>query len=497
MKNTFSFYQGAQPGLQNFGARLMGAAGARQTAQDATLKALGAADQAAGKAALERSQAARMQAGGDALNDEAGFISNMSGLARPLAERAVNYYKSGNWGQIDPLTPNDDEGNPNAPIVLDRPTDAPLEPAQLDQVNLARKLRMATLAGKESTPEQIAKAGGEFQGQAITDKVQGDIAAGLMDRASARNQGGKLGEQIKVYNNIGSTGALYAPASGDVSVNNPLAQSSVAENLGKAQEASAKAAGAGEARVPPGYRVGPGGTLEAIPGGPADMRAGENDLRRQEREAAAADRKAKDLDTKVNHFSATLEKTGVPAFQSTLDDIKAVLTKFDGQDVPGLGATGMIPGFLLSDEGKDVRQKIATLRNIVLKDRSGAAVTDQEMRRLLEELGTGVFTTDEQFRNAVNNIEKRFNAVKSNAVAGVDDDVLRTYSERGGIPLERGQGAKPPASAPAAAAPGAPPAKAPNNRAPAPIAEGTTGKSASGKDIIFKGGKWVYAQGGV
>lgn len=486
MKNSFSFYQGAQGGLQNFGQRLIGGAAARQKSFDSTLNSLSQADLRAGQAAEHNAKAERMAAGGAELADEPTFLSNLSGISRPLVQKAIDFQRNGNWGVIQPLTPNDDEGNPNAPITLDLPGDAALSPQAMQMVNRARQTRAATMTGKESTPEQIAKAQGEFQGQGITDNVQADIAGGLMDRASARNQGGKLGQQIKLFDNAGDSGAIFSNATGNVVTDNALAQSTIAKQLAQAQEASAKASTAGDTRIPAGYRAAANGALEPIPGGPADIRVGEaaerrqeridaGNARTQERTAAGDAKRSADLDKRVNQFSATLEKSGVPAFDSVLGDIKATLSKFDGQDVPGLGATGQIPGFLLSDEGKDVRQKIATLRNIVLKDRSGAAVTDQELRRLLEELGTGVFTTDDQFRNAITNIEKRFGAIKQNAVAGVDDDVLHTYKDRGGMAIERGpnRGNAPAAGAPATpAAPGArPPLSSfvkPGAAAPAP-----------------------------
>ncbi|WP_344234517.1 hypothetical protein, partial [Cupriavidus gilardii] len=68
----------------------------------------------------------------------------------------------------------------------------------------------------------------------------------------------------------------------------------------------------------------------------------------------------------------------------------------------------------------------------------GAAVTNQELQRLLNELGTGVLSTDDQLRSGLANVRRNLDAVKRNVVAGVDEPTLREYQARGGLPLSRG-----------------------------------------------------------
>lgn len=144
------------------------------------------------------------------------------------------------------------------------------------------------------------------------------------------------------------------------------------------------------------------------------------------------------VDKKVTAFATQLDKTNVPQFESLLGDIEADLAKY--KDIPGYGGImGNLPIFLQSEEGKALRQKIATLRNLTLKDRSGAAVTNQELTRLLEELGTGMFKTDADLKRGLSGVRKNLDAVKQNVVAGIDDDTLTEYQNRGGIPLKRGK----------------------------------------------------------
>lgn len=152
----------------------------------------------------------------------------------------------------------------------------------------------------------------------------------------------------------------------------------------------------------------------------------------------AADAKNLDrVDKKVTAFATQLDKTNVPQFESLLSDIEADIGKF--KDIPGYGGImGNLPTFLQTEEGRSLRQKIATLRNLTLKDRSGAAVTNQELTRLLEELGTGMLKTDADLKRGLAGVRKNLDAVKQNVVAGVDDDTLNEYQQRGGLPLKRG-----------------------------------------------------------
>ena len=153
------------------------------------------------------------------------------------------------------------------------------------------------------------------------------------------------------------------------------------------------------------------------------------------------------LDKKVNAFSTQLDKTNIPQFESLLSDIEADISRFAKGDIPGYGpVAGNLPQFMLTREGQMLRQKIAQLQNLTLKDRSGAAVTNQELQRLLNEIGTGVFSTDDQLRSGLANVRRNLDAVKRNVVAGVDENTLREYQARGGLPLVRGEPQKPAAA---------------------------------------------------
>lgn len=152
-----------------------------------------------------------------------------------------------------------------------------------------------------------------------------------------------------------------------------------------------------------------------------------------------ASRKTEQTDKAVTKFSDTIQKEGIPELETAIAGAEGALGRYKKGEVPGVGrVAGAVPSALLSDEGNDVRQSIASVRNIVLNARSGAAVTDSELRRLVEELGTGLGQSEDALRRGLAKVRARLDVIKTNAAAGVSDDVLNTYRDRGGMDIRRG-----------------------------------------------------------
>lgn len=161
------------------------------------------------------------------------------------------------------------------------------------------------------------------------------------------------------------------------------------------------------------------------------------------RSDAVSRRESEKLEAGVQKYASTLQKEGIPELETAVAAAEGALGRYKKGEVPGVGRLeGAIPSALLSDEGNDVRQAVATVRNIVLNARSGAAVTDQELRRMVEELGTGLGQSEDALRRGLQKVRDRLESIKANAAAGVTDDVKGLYEERGGVRIQRG-GAKP------------------------------------------------------
>lgn len=158
-------------------------------------------------------------------------------------------------------------------------------------------------------------------------------------------------------------------------------------------------------------------------------------------------RKTEKVEKETTKFAATLQKEGIPDIEAALSSAEAIFSRYKDPktgklgSVPGIGAiTNVLPDWAVSSEGRDVRESLAAVSNIVLSARSGAAVTDQEMRRLARELSASLGGTAEDMERAYRKFRVRFDKIKANAAAGVSDEVKRTYEERGGVPITRGSG---------------------------------------------------------
>lgn len=140
----------------------------------------------------------------------------------------------------------------------------------------------------------------------------------------------------------------------------------------------------------------------------------------------------------VQDLSNKLEKAGVPEFESALQTGEANLTKYKTGELPGYGRLlSYIPNMALDNEGQGVRADMAQAANVLLKARSGSAVTDSEQRRFLQEVGSGGGMSEDTMRRGWANIRRTFEAKKSGILAAVPDEALGAYNERAAIPLNR------------------------------------------------------------
>ena len=109
-----------------------------------------------------------------------------------------------------------------------------------------------------------------------------------------------------------------------------------------------------------------------------------------ERRLAAAEKKR--FDDNVRKYSETMTRMGIPELKGDIMRVTNILDQYReggekyGQGIEGVGGGGWKPGRILGDEGIALRQAIASVRNKLLKVRSGAAVTDPEMARFADEL---------------------------------------------------------------------------------------------------------------
>lgn len=133
---------------------------------------------------------------------------------------------------------------------------------------------------------------------------------------------------------------------------------------------------------------------------------------------------------RVSELSNRMEKSGLAELDPVIENINSVIPK-EG-DIPGFGQTAIFPDAAISPEGQSVRAAVSGLRNIILKARSGGAVTPQEADRMLQEIGGGIGRNDNQLRIGIANVTKQLAAKKQAILGGYPAEVKQEFSNRGG-----------------------------------------------------------------
>lgn len=142
-------------------------------------------------------------------------------------------------------------------------------------------------------------------------------------------------------------------------------------------------------------------------------------------------REAKEEKEETRKLSSQILGSGLQTAWVTMKEIEKAMPPV-GQDIPGFGATGFVPMFALSKEGKKLRTAFQNLLNVTLKDRSGAAVTPPEFERLKVELGNFAGATDEDFRNGIRRAKKALEETTKAILAGYPPEAYEKYKEQGG-----------------------------------------------------------------
>ena len=179
----------------------------------------------------------------------------------------------------------------------------------------------------------------------------------------------------------------------------------------------------------------------------AGLRGGNSAEAAAERRAAAEEKRR---NTDLQKFTASMDKGGIPEFESALGIVEQNLNKYPAGKLPGFGRIASLkPNMIATDEEQGVRADMQQAANILLKSRSGAAVTEGEMRRFLQEVAMGNFMDETTLRRGWSNVRKTFEGKKGNILSSVPADVLDVYNERSGTKYQQGGptnvGATPPA----------------------------------------------------
>jgi hypothetical protein len=121
---------------------------------------------------------------------------------------------------------------------------------------------------------------------------------------------------------------------------------------------------------------------------------------------------------------------------TTLDKVEDLISKYTskGKNIPGVGPLGQLN--IYSDDAKEVQSTLASLQNIVLKDRSGAAVTVPEFDRLKQELSTRFYNTDEDLIKSLIRFREIANQHLTSQLGGFKKEDIDAYIKTGGVDIK-------------------------------------------------------------
>lgn len=130
----------------------------------------------------------------------------------------------------------------------------------------------------------------------------------------------------------------------------------------------------------------------------------------------------------TQQLGVAFEKANLPQMSSVLESAESA-TKDDKILEWVNGPKSAVPDLVAPKEAVEARQAVQKLFNITLKDRSGAAVTNQELERLRKEFGQGVFKTPDQLRTALGQARRIIEDHYRGIAAGFGKDALDNYNK--------------------------------------------------------------------
>jgi len=140
------------------------------------------------------------------------------------------------------------------------------------------------------------------------------------------------------------------------------------------------------------------------------------------------------LEKQVGELATKVVKADLSDLDRALTEAEDMFSYYGDKDIPGLSALNVIER--QTEEGATNAAAVAGVRNILLKLRSGSAVTESERKSFLEEISGAKVITDKLWKNWVKRIRKLVEQKKKDLFAGERQDVLDAYWEREGTRLK-------------------------------------------------------------
>jgi len=140
------------------------------------------------------------------------------------------------------------------------------------------------------------------------------------------------------------------------------------------------------------------------------------------------------IEKKVGDLSTKILKADISDLDVALTEVENMFTRYGDKDIPGLSSLNIIER--QTEEGGINSGMVEAVKNILLKLRSGAAVTESEQKRFLNEISGTKVMTDELWKKWIARIRKLVEQKKIDLFAGERDDVKALYWKRQGTSLQ-------------------------------------------------------------
>lgn len=170
---------------------------------------------------------------------------------------------------------------------------------------------------------------------------------------------------------------------------------------------------------------------------------------RAERRSLAGQRQELAKEQKIERNMQNLSKdvAGTQGLFNALDEVESELggpleefkvsgngLSRDGKavDLPGLSLPGIGRVSIHSTKAQNLASRAAAVFNTTLKDRSGGAVTDNEMERLKREFSEGKWNSESQLVEGLQAYKRQVAKVLKNREAAYAPEVVERYTDQGG-----------------------------------------------------------------
>jgi hypothetical protein len=140
-------------------------------------------------------------------------------------------------------------------------------------------------------------------------------------------------------------------------------------------------------------------------------------------------------DQRMNRFiekhATNLANDQIPSLVTAINEL--VDTFNSGKNVEGIGlAESYVPNLFLGEQGVRNRTNLHQVANVLLKQRSGAAVTDQEYARFLKELQAGKIPDEKSIRTHLGKIAQDAKSLVALRESSIPKKALEEYKARPG-----------------------------------------------------------------